>query len=60
MHLACAAPAIDWGVSLTNFYLAEDIVRRPIAIRDGAVALPTGHGLGVEVDERAVARFRVD
>ena len=39
--------------------LAEDIVRRPIALRDGFVALPDGPGLGVEVDEAAVERFRV-
>ena len=32
----------------------------PIALRDGAVALPDGPGLGVEVDEAAVARFRVN
>jgi L-alanine-DL-glutamate epimerase-like enolase superfamily enzyme len=31
----------------------------PIALREGAVALPEGPGLGVEVDEAAVARFRV-
>lgn len=59
VHLACAVPNVDWGVSLTNMYLAEDIVRRPIAIADGKVALPDGPGLGVEVDEAAVARFRV-
>lgn len=59
VHLACAVPNVDWGVSLTNMYLAEDIVKAPIAIRAGAVALPTGYGLGVDVDERAVARFRV-
>jgi muconate cycloisomerase len=59
VHLACAVPNVDWSVSLTNMYLAEDIVKAPIAIRDGSVALPTGYGLGVEVDERAVARFRV-
>ena len=59
MHLACAVPNVDWGVSLTHFYLAEDIVRRPLAIADGKVALPDGPGLGVEVDEAAVARFRV-
>jgi muconate cycloisomerase len=57
--LACAVPAVDWGVSLTNFYLAEDIVRRPLAISGGAVALPDGLGLGIEVDEDAVERFRV-
>ena len=59
VHLACAVPNVDWGVSLTNFYLAEDIVKQPLRIADGAVALPDGPGLGVEVDEAAVARFRV-
>lgn len=58
VHLACAVPNVAWGVSLTNMYLAEDIVRRPIAIADGKVALPDGPGLGVEVDEAAIARFR--
>jgi muconate cycloisomerase len=58
VHLACAVPNIDWGVSLTNFYLAEDVVRRPLTLAGGAVALPEGPGLGVEVDEGAVARLR--
>jgi muconate cycloisomerase len=58
VHLACAIDNIDWGVSLTHFYLAEDIVRRPLAMESGLVALPPGPGLGVEVDEAAVARLR--
>ena len=60
VHLACAVPHVDWVVSLTNTYLAEDIVKVPIALKDGVVTLPEGKGLGVEVDEAAVARFRVD
>jgi muconate cycloisomerase len=59
IHLACAVPAIDWGVSLTHFYLAHDLVRQPLLLRDGHVALPDGPGLGVEIDEAAVERFRV-
>jgi len=59
IHLACAAPTIDWGVSLTHFYLAEDIVTAPLKIADGLVALPDTPGLGVEVDEAAVARHTV-
>ena len=59
VHLACAVSNVDWGVSLTNFYLADDIVKTPIAMQDGVVALPQGAGLGVEVDEAAVERFRV-
>jgi muconate cycloisomerase len=57
VHLACAVDNVDWGVSLTHFYLAEDIVRRPLAMESGLVALPSGPGLGVEVDEAAVARL---
>ena len=59
IHLACAAPAVNWGVSLTHFYLAEDIARNPLAIGDGAVALPAGPGLGIEVDEAQVERFKL-
>ena len=60
VHLACAVPNVDWGVSLTNFYLAADVVKVPIALTDGVVALPQSHGLGVEVDEAAVERLRVN
>jgi muconate cycloisomerase len=59
LHLACAIPASDWGVSLTHFYLAEDLVKRPLPLGDGIVRRPDGPGLGVEVDEAAVARFTV-
>jgi muconate cycloisomerase len=56
VHLACAVPAVDWGVSLTHFYLAEDLVRRPLPMGDDGVSLPLGPGLGIAVDENAVAR----
>jgi len=59
VHLACAVPDVSWGVSLTHFYLAEDVVRRPLPLSDGTVALPGGPGLGVDIDEAAVARFRL-
>ena len=59
LHLACAVPKADWGVSLTHFYLAEDIVRQPLQLKGGLVTLPDGPGLGIEVDEAAVERFRV-
>ena len=59
VHLACAVPTVDWGVSLTHFYLAADIVKEPLTIADGTVALPDRPGLGVDVDEAAVARLRV-
>ncbi len=54
-----AAPVLDWGVNLTHIYLAEDLVRDPIPLGKGGTGLPPGVGLGVEVDEAAVARFTV-
>jgi muconate cycloisomerase len=59
IHLACAAPAVDWGVSLTHFYLAGDVAKSAPAVRDGVIALPTAPGLGIEVDEAQVERFRL-
>ena len=57
LHAACAAPRIDWGVSLGNQYLADDLVEVPIAMVDGMAACPEGPGLGVTVDERKVRRL---
>jgi muconate cycloisomerase len=59
IHLACAAPAVDWGVSLTHFYLAEDVVKNPLKIGNGVVLVPNEPGLGIEVDEAQVERFGV-
>jgi muconate cycloisomerase len=59
IHLACAVPTVEWGVSLTHFSLAEDIVTAPPPLAAGLVALPTAPGLGITVDEAAVARFTV-
>src|SRR5262249_49695636 len=60
VHLACALDNVDWGVSLTHFYLAEDIVRAPLAMEGGLVTLPGRAGLGVEIDEAALGRLRVE
>jgi muconate cycloisomerase len=58
VHLAGTVPDVDWGVSLTHFYLAEDVVKAPLPLGNGTVAIPGGAGLGVDVDETAVARLR--
>lgn len=57
--IAAAAPAIAWGFSVTNHTLEADVVRTPITVAGGSVDVPGGPGLGVEVDEDAVAHFRV-
>lgn len=59
IHVGCVAPNVNWGVSITNHYLVDDIVKHPIAIRDGMMTRPAGAGNGVEVDEAQVARYRL-
>ena len=57
MHLAAAVPAVDWGVSVSNQYLADDVVRAPVKVIDGHAEVPAGVGLGVDVDEAKVRKY---
>jgi muconate cycloisomerase len=60
LHLAACLPDLAWGVSPTQAYLAEDPVKHPIGMRGGQLALPSGPGLGVSVEESRLGRFRLD
>ncbi len=57
LHLAAAVPSLDWGVSISSQYLAEDVLKSPINFAKGHFTVPAGPGLGVEVDEAKVRRF---
>ncbi len=59
LHLAAALPSLDWGVSLSSQYLADEVVSQPLQIVAGHAGVPTGPGLGIEVDEVRVARYRM-
>jgi L-alanine-DL-glutamate epimerase-like enolase superfamily enzyme len=37
----------------------HDLLAQPIEVHDGAVKVPQGPGLGVELDEKMIARYRV-
>jgi len=56
-HIAAAIPTLDWGVSLTSPYLTDDLIKRPLDLSGGHVALTAGPGIGVEVDEAKVRRY---
>lgn len=60
LHLAAAIPALDWGVSLSSPYLADDIVAAPISLVGGHFRVPAGPGLGITVDEAKVRRYAVE
>ena len=60
MHIAAALPQIAWGLTLTNEGLADDVTARPIRIERGHVTISDAPGLGIEVDEERVRRYRRD
>jgi len=58
VHLGYTIPNLDWGLNPTSHYLAEDIVTKPLAPHQGSSERPTGAGLGIDIDERALRRYR--
>lgn len=56
-QLGAIAPNLDWGLNVTNHYLAEDLSAAPVRIERGLVAVPTAPGLGVDIDEARVRRY---
>ena len=48
---------LEYNVSSAS--LLRTLCREPIQMRDGFINVPSGPGIGVEVDEQVVARFRV-
>jgi glucarate dehydratase len=61
LHLAAASRSITTGVDSTLYQQPADILAGgPLRVVDGCIAVPEGPGLGVEIDEAAVARASVE
>ena len=60
LHLAAASPAIQLGCEMSGeFLLTDSFAREPLQMQDGALVVPTAPGLGIEVDETKLARYRI-
>jgi muconate cycloisomerase len=58
LHAFCAMPSLTAGTELFGpLLLADDLVTDPVAYKDGFLELPSGPGLGVDIDEEKVARY---
>lgn len=61
LHFMAATANVKYGSDfyIPYFLMEHDIVKNPPRFADGYVYVPTGPGLGVELDEDAVRRVRV-
>ena len=58
-HLGAVLSYATWPtISCINLY-SHQLLKEPIEVTGGYQEVPAGPGLGIEVDEEAVARFRV-
>lgn len=60
-HMIAATENISLGCEFyqPNYYLTEDLLAQPFPAGGGKVRVPTGPGLGIEVDEDKLRRYAV-
>lgn len=71
LHLAAAAeavtlscvvpvstPAEHLGERVAGIFYTDDLIAEPFDYADGAIRVPDGPGMGIEVDEDKVAKYR--
>jgi L-alanine-DL-glutamate epimerase-like enolase superfamily enzyme len=57
---ACLPRSLFLEYNVSSSPMLREIIRNPVEMdSDGMIAVPQGPGLGVEVDEKAVERYRV-
>ena len=59
LHLAATAPGPQAHGLATARLLESDLLRLPLAVAGGRMAVPTTAGLGVELDPEAIERYRL-
>lgn len=59
LHAWSTLETLHWGTEMFGpLLMKDDIVVTPLNFHDNGVALPTGPGLGVEIDEDKLAHYR--
>jgi muconate cycloisomerase len=62
VSLACvlpvSAPAEHQPTSTVGRFYTDDIIAEPFVWEEGTIVMPTGPGLGIEIDDEKVRRYR--
>ena len=60
LHLAASSPAIDLGCEMyAQYLLKDDFGIDRLIMKDGALCVPQGPGLGIDIDEDKLAAYRL-
>lgn len=60
-HLFATFPHLEWGTELFGpLLLTEEILTEPLDYSEFTMKVPTGPGLGIELDDDKLSRFRRD
>jgi muconate cycloisomerase len=72
VQLAAAAPAVTLSCvvpvstpaeyqkgQVGGIYYKDDLIRAPMKVADGAIEVPAGPGMGIDVDEAKIEKYRV-
>ena len=54
-----STPAEHRADRIGGIYYTDDLIAAPFTVEDGAVVVPTGPGMGIDVDPEKVERYRV-
>jgi L-alanine-DL-glutamate epimerase-like enolase superfamily enzyme len=57
-HQVAAYPGLEYSISITHV-LEDDCMKQPFTVRNGYYSIPNRPGLGVDLDEAAIDRFRI-
>jgi L-rhamnonate dehydratase len=61
LHFVATLDRATWSeFSVADSPLVNGILAKPFALQEGALDVPTGPGLGIELDEEMIQRMRVD
>ncbi len=60
VHLGAVLSHAQWPMITCHCLWADSLLKEPLRVVNGYIKVPTAPGLGIEVDEEAVNKYRVD
>lgn len=59
LHAVTGIPGFTLPPDSVYYAWEEDILTDPLSVENGAIAVPDGHGLGIEVDKDSLDEYRI-